>query len=125
MIEEQDKKKIAEISQNTQFKANLAFAIKVIAIVATAVWTYSAVVNRLSTLEMNMVRLEQQIEMNSQFRVKWPRGELGSLPADARQDLLLENIEKRLEAIDVMRHELNEYRVQIELLRERETRSAQ
>jgi len=108
MLEEQDKKKIAEISQNTQFKANLAFAIKVIAIVATAVWTYSAVVNRLSTLEMNMVRLEQQIEMNSEFRVKWPRGELGALPDDAEQNMRLKYIESRMDKhedlIDELRH---------------------
>lgn len=108
MIEEQDKKKIAEISQNTQFKANLAFALKVIAIVATAVWTYSAIVNRLNTLENTLIRVEQSIEMNSEFRVKWPRGELGSLPDDAEQNMRLKYVEARLDKhenlIDELRH---------------------
>lgn len=107
-LDTKDKKQVAEISQNTQFKANLAFAIKVVAIVATAVWTYSAVVNRLSTLEMNLIRLEQQIEMNSEFRVKWPRGELGALPDDAEQNMRLKFIESRLgkteDLIDGLRH---------------------
>ena len=105
-LDDKDRKQVAEITQNTQFKANLAFAIKVIAIVATAVWTYSAVVNRLSTLEMNLMRLEQQIEMNSEFRVKWPRGELGSLPDDAEQNMRLNFIEKRLEKADLLIDEL-------------------
>jgi len=105
-LDDKDRKQVAEITQNTQFKANLAFAVKVIAIVATAVWTYSAVVNRLSTLEMNMIRLEQQIEMNSEFRVKWPRGELGALPDDAEQNMRLKFIEARMDKNEVLIDEL-------------------
>lgn len=101
-LDDRDKKQVAEITQNTQFKANLAFAIKMVALVATAVWTYSVVVNRLNTLEMNMIRIEQQIEMNSEFRVKWPRGELGALPDDAEQNMRLNFIEKRMEKADAL-----------------------
>jgi len=120
-----DEPQITRVSSGSEIAIPLHNLISIIAGVAVATWAYFALQERVNNVEHNLEMMQMDMRLNSEFRIKWPRGELGSLPADARQDLLLENIEKRLEAIDVMRHELNEYRVQIELLRERETRSAQ
>lgn len=53
---------------------------------------YFGIQERLNLLEHALDKTQMDINQNSEFRVKWPRGELGSLPADARQDMLLEYI---------------------------------
>ena len=101
-----------KLDENTQIKANAAFAIKVVLGVATAVWSYSVIVNRISTLELEIARLKDDIHMNSEFRIKWPRGELGSLPADAEQNMRLDFYERELEKIKAIVDELRFKRVQ-------------
>ena len=97
-----------ELSESTQVKANMAFAIKVIMAVGTAVWGYSVIEHRISDTENEIVRMKSDVEQNSEFRVKWPRGELGSLPDDAEQNLRLGYIESQIrthsEHIDNLRH---------------------
>jgi len=83
-------------SENTQVKANTGFAIRVIVAVSTAVWGYSVIEHRISDLENEIVRMQSDLKQNSEFRVKWPRGELGSLPADAEQNLRLNFLEERM-----------------------------
>lgn len=96
------------LSENTQVKANMAFAIKVIIAVATAVWGYSVIEHRISDTENEIVRMQSDVEQNSEFRVKWPRGELGALPDDAEQNLRLGYIEAQIkemsEHVDKLRH---------------------
>ena len=97
-----------ELNENTQVKANMAFAIKVIIAVATAVWGYSVIEHRISDVENEIVRMQSDVQQNSEFRVKWPRGELGALPDDAEQNLRLGYIEGQIkthsEHIDSLRH---------------------
>ena len=96
------------LSENTQVKANMAFAIKVIIAVATAVWGYSVIEHRISDTENEIVRMQSDVSQNSEFRVKWPRGELGALPDDAEQNLRLGYIEAQIkemsEHVDKLRH---------------------
>lgn len=89
-----------EINENASAKVQLAFAAKVIALVGTAVWGYSVIVNRLNTIEMDLGRIQHELELNSEFRVKWPRGEIGALPADAQQDMKIQHLEGRVDKID-------------------------
>tara|TARA_Y100001963_G_C6642240_1_gene381559 strand:- start:332 stop:661 length:330 start_codon:yes stop_codon:yes gene_type:complete len=95
--------------ENTQIKANLGFMIKVIGFVGTAVWTYAAIDARITTLEMEVQRMSLEQALNSEFRIKWPRGELGSLPDDAEQNMRLNFMEKEMttqaEQIDTLRIE--------------------
>jgi len=88
-----------KLDETTQIKANAAFAAKLVIGIITAVWSYSVIVNRISALELEIVRLKDDIHMNSEFRIKWPRGELGALPADARQDLRLDIYEKEIDKL--------------------------
>ena len=89
-----------EINENASAKVQLAFAAKVIALVGTAVWGYSVIVNRLNTIEMDLGRIQHELELNSEFRVKWPRGEIGALPADAQQDMKIQHLEGRVDKLD-------------------------
>ena len=91
---------MTEIGENTQIKANVAFVAKVIGIVGTAVWGYSVIWNKMNTADMEIMRLKHEVELNSEFRIKWPRGELGALPDDAQQNMRLDHHETRIAKLD-------------------------
>jgi hypothetical protein len=91
---------MAEIGENTQVKANIAFMAKVIAIVGSAVWGYSVIWNKINTIEVNMMRIDHELHLNSEFRIKWPRGELGALPDDAEQNMRLNLQQQRIDKLD-------------------------
>jgi hypothetical protein len=67
-------------------------------VVATgiAVTGYFRLTERLSFVERNVELMNVQVESNSEFRILWPRGELGSLPADAEQFMRIDYLETRL-----------------------------
>jgi hypothetical protein len=100
-----------ELNEQATAKVQLAFAAKVIGLVGTLVWGYSAIVNRLNTIENDIVRMHHELELNSEFRIKWPRGEIGALPADATQDMNIEHLKGRVnkldEHVDKLRHGSN------------------
>ena len=50
----------------------------------------------ISQLKVDILRMEDDVLLNDQFRIKWPRGEMGSLPADAKQDLQLHYLEEQV-----------------------------
>ena len=89
-----------ELNEQATAKVQLAFAAKVIGLVGTLVWGYSVVVNRLNTLENDIVRMQHELHLNSEFRIKWPRGEIGALPADATQDMNIEHLKSRVDKLD-------------------------
>ena len=95
-----EKEKALGLSEGTQVKANLAFMAKTIALVGTAVWGYSVIWNKINTIENDLVRMKHEMELNSEFRVKWPRGEIGALPADAKQDMNIEHLTNRVDKLD-------------------------
>ena len=93
--------------------------LSIIAGVSVATWAYFAMQERVNSLEHDLDMLKVELAMNSEFRVKWPRGELGSLPADARQDMLIEALSIEVAKQREIQLTQNEHRVQIELLKER------
>jgi len=66
--------------------------ISLIASVALGVWAYFGIIERLNRIETQMVLFESDLVKNTEFRIKWPRGDLGSLPADAEQFMLIEHL---------------------------------
>jgi len=89
-----------EVNDNTQITIPIRNLIGMIAGVAVAVWGYFGIVERLNSLENSVDKQEVHINMNSEFRVKWPRGELGSLPADAKQDMMIEFLQGRIDKLE-------------------------
>ena len=73
---------MAEINDNTTIEIPIRNLVAIIAGVVVAVLAYTEVTNRISVLERQLTILEVNIGMNSEFRTKWPRGELGALPED-------------------------------------------
>ena len=53
----------------------------------------------ISQLQLDVIRMQDDVELNHEFRVKWPRGEMGALPDDAKQDLRIEYLQKEVDAL--------------------------
>ena len=95
-----------KVSSESNIQLPLRNLISIIGAVAIGVWAYFGVIERLNTIETNGKLMISDVEENTEFRIKWPRGEMGSLPADSEQFLLIENmvveIEKLTERVDGM-----------------------
>ena len=83
---------ILELNDNTGITIPVRNLVAMIVFTSVSTMAYFGVQERLNLLEHALDKTQMDINQNSEFRVKWPRGELGSLPADARQDMLLEYI---------------------------------
>ena len=125
-----------DISESTAISMPMKNLLAIISAVAVGVWAYFGVLERITMLEtkaqlsekdLNQLNdtLSADIEKNNEFRIKWPRGELGSPPADSEQFMLIEHIAGQLEAIsermeDMMNNGVNIKRLQedVKMLRE-------
>ena len=90
---------IQKMSDDTQVAMPIRNIISIVAGVAVATWAYSGVIERLNKLETNATLNQQDIELNNEFRILWPRGEMGNLPADARQDMEIEALRRYMDTI--------------------------
>lgn len=88
------------IDNNTKFDINIKWLIQIISFTVVAAWGYFDITSQLAELKFETMRLRDEMKMNSEFRVKWPLGQLGSLPDDAEQNLRLNYIEK-----DILKHQ--------------------
>ena len=105
-----------KVSDNTNIQLPLRNLISIIGAVALGVWAYFGVIERLNTIETNGKLMIADVEKNTEFRIKWPRGEMGSLPADSEQFLLIEDIIVDVEKITLRVDEMMNNKVNIERL---------
>ena len=105
-----------KVSDNTNIQLPLRNLISIIAAVALGVWAYFGVIERLNTIETNGTLMMSDVEKNTEFRIKWPRGEMGSLPADSEQFLLIEDIIVDVEKITARVDDMMNNKVNIERL---------
>ena len=90
---------MARVSENTEVSLPLRNMISLIAGASIATWAYFGIVERLNNLETAQTMMKSDLEMNTEFRIKWPRGEMGSLPADSEQFMLIEHVANELEKL--------------------------
>ena len=92
-------KGIHKMSDDTHVAMPVRNIISIVAGVAVATWAYSGVIERLNRIETSAAVTATEIESNSEFRIKWPRGEMGSLPADSKQEMMIEGIHREIETM--------------------------
>lgn len=120
--------KPVSVDDNTAVAMPIRNMLAIIAAVAVGVWSYFGIVERLNILETKNTLLEkdlnQAIEMlntdlekNTEFRIKWPRGEMGSLPADSEQFMLIEDLYKSVEKIEEHLEDMKNNKVNITFIR--------
>ena len=116
-----------DISDNTAISMPVRNMLAIIGAVAVGVWAYFGVLERITMLETKSVlsekdlnqhveRIEAEVVKNSEFRIKWPRGEMGSLPADSEQFMLIEDLYGSVEKIDKHIESMANNRINIEFL---------
>ena len=116
-----------DISDNTAISMPVRNMLAIIGAVAVGVWAYFGVLERITMLETKSVltekdleshieRLETELVKNTEFRIKWPRGEMGSLPADSEQFMLIEDLYGSVEKIDKHIESMANNRINIEFL---------
>ena len=88
-----------KINENSEVALPLRNIISLIAAAAVATWAYFGIVERLNKIETNITLMNTDLEENTEFRIKWPRGEMGSLPADSEQFMLIEHLAGELEKL--------------------------
>ena len=81
-----------DVSDKTKFAMPIRNLISLIASVGVGVWAYFGIIERLNRIETNNILMQADLVKNTEFRIKWPRGDLGSLPADAEQFMLIEHL---------------------------------
>ena len=88
------KQETVKISDQTSIGLPLRNLIGLATAVAIGTWAWFGLQERLNKLETNQILMQKSVEHNEHFRIEWPRGELGALPADAEQFMLLEHLSK-------------------------------
>jgi len=115
------------ISDNTAISMPMRNLLAIVTAVGIGVYAFFGVIERLNKLETSGTLLEKDleqvtktlsgdIEKNNEFRIKWPRGELGSLPADSEQFMLIEHMAGQIEKIQIAIEEGMHNKVNIEFL---------
>ncbi len=90
---------MAKLSDNTEVSLPLRNMISLIAGASVATWAYFGIVERLNQIETQQTMMIADLEMNTEFRIKWPRGEMGSLPADNEQFMMIEHLAGELDKL--------------------------
>ena len=88
-----------KINENSEVALPLRNILSMIAAAAVATWGYFGIVERLNQIETNQKLMHNDVVKNTEFRIKWPRGEMGSLPADSEQFMLIEHLAGELEKL--------------------------
>ena len=118
-----------DVSDQTAISMPMRNLLSIITAVAIGVWAYFGVLERITMLETKAALAEKDLnqavemlttdlEKNTEFRIKWPRGEMGSLPADSEQFMLIEHIAGQVEQIQKSMESMMNNGVNIKRLQE-------
>ena len=88
-----------------------------IIIVALGTMGYFQIIERLNVADTRIQIMEKDLEENTEFRIKWPRGQLGSLPADSEQFMMIEDLYKTTDKINKHVEDMALNKVNIQFLR--------
>jgi hypothetical protein len=95
------------VSESSKVQIPIRNLISMIGVVAVSVWLYFGIESRINNLENDVILISKDIELNSEFRILWPRGQMGALPDDAIQDIKIAMLEEELKIIKGKLEETN------------------
>ena len=85
-----------KINENTELAMPIRNLMAMVVGAAIGTWAYFGIIERLNTIENKFVLIEADLGQNTEFRIKWPRGDMGVLPADSEQYMLIEHLAEQL-----------------------------
>ena len=105
-----------KVSESTNIAMPIKNLISIIAAVAIGVWAYFGITEKLNDHATQLELMSKDLEKAVEFSIKWPRGEMGTLPADSEQFLLIEDSIKDIEKIQEQMESMMHNKVNIERL---------
>ena len=90
---------LARLNENTELALPLRNIISMVSASSIGTWAYFGIIERLNQIETNITMMGADLNQNTEFRIKWPRGEMGSLPADSEQFMLIEHLADQLDEL--------------------------
>ena len=110
-------KKPLTISESAAVQMPMKTVASLIVIVAMGVWGYFGIVEKLNQHSTRLELMQKDLIENTEFRIKWPRGQLGSLPADSEQFMMIEDLYKTTDKLNAHIESMALNKVNIEFLR--------
>ena len=104
------------ISEEAKVQMPMKTVASLIALVAIGTWAFFAIQEKLNQLSTQLQIMEKDLTENTEFRIKWPRGLLGSLPADSEQFMLIEHMSGQVEKMETAMQDMMSNTVNIERL---------
>ena len=105
------------ISEEAAVQMPMKTVASLIAMVAIGTWAYFGIIETQNKISTTLELMEKDLTENTEFRIKWPRGQLGSLPADSEQFMMIEDLYKTTEKINAHIENMALNKVNIEFLR--------
>lgn len=105
-----------KISEEAKVQMPMKTVASLITIVAIGVWGYFGIVEKLNQHSTTLQLMSSDLEKNTEFRIGWPRGTMGSLPADSEQFMLIEDLYKQVEKLQKQQEAGMHNKVNIEFL---------
>ena len=110
-------KKPLNIGEEVAVQMPMKTVASLIVIVALGTMGYFQIIERLNVADTRIQIMEKDLEENTEFRIKWPRGQLGSLPADSEQFMMIEDLYKTTDKLNAHIENMALNKVNIEFLR--------
>ena len=107
-----------KISENTAVSMPMKNLISIIAAVAVGVWAYFGFVETLNKHSTTLELMQKDLEANSEFRIKYPRGELGQSSGEAELFMLVEHMAGLIESMDEELKGMRNNKINIDFLKE-------
>ena len=110
-------KKPLRISEEAAVQMPMKTVASLIAMVAIGTWAYFGIIETQNKLSTQVELMTKDLTENTEFRIKWPRGQLGSLPADSEQFMMIEDLYKTVDKLNLHIESMALNKVNIEFLR--------
>jgi len=105
-----------KLSEEAAVQMPMKTVASLIIIVALGTMGYFQIIERLNIADTRLELMNSDVEQNTEFRIKWPRGQMGSLPADSEQYMMLEDLYKTTDRINKHIEDMALNKVNIEFL---------
>ena len=106
-----------KISEEAAVQMPMKTVLSLIAMVAIGTWAYFGIIETQNKISTTLELMEKDLTENTEFRIKWPRGQLGSLPADSEQFMMIEDLYKTVDKINKHVEDMALNKVNIQFLR--------
>jgi len=110
-------KKALDISDEARVQMPMKTVVSLITMVAIGTWAYFGIIETQNKLSTQVELMSKDLTENTEFRIKWPRGQLGSLPADSEQFMMIEDLYKTTDKLNAHIESMALNKVNIEFLR--------